>query len=200
MAINRLMSKYVKKLALKPGFRVCELGDQMITWVTPNVHADGFYREIGCGEYISIDGNGRGTVVADLNYPLPTFMPVVGEKNRLREWGQFDLVTDFGTGEHIFDQCQVWKTIHDLVKPGGFVALIRPTQGYQDHGFYNVHPTWISDIAAANCYDVSRFCQLTMTRGDNLFVIMRKLADTPFRIPQQGKYKKTLRPLRSIRC
>lgn len=199
MGINRVMEKFVRKLKLPPEFTVCELGDQMMTAVTPKVPAEGFYRQLGCSRYVCIDGNGRASVLADLNDPLPRLVVVRG-KPEPEELGQFDLVTDFGTGEHIFNQLQVWRTIHDLCKWKGFIALIRPTQGYPDHGFYNVQPTWVTDIAAANGYETVRLCEVATKRGTNVFAILRKIVDKSFIIPQQGRYQKTLRPLRSYRC
>jgi len=93
-----------------------------------------------CTEYRAIDLH--GTEIAwrhDLNEPLP-----IAET--------FDVVTNFGTSEHVFDQAQMFRSIHALVRPGGLAIHALPHQGGADHGFYNYHPTFFHDLAAANGY------------------------------------------------
>lgn len=181
MGILREPAAFVKKLPLPAGFSVCELGDQWLTYTAPHMLAADWYRERGCGRYESIDGNGKGTLTADLNEPLD------------RGIGQFDLVTDFGTGEHIFDQAQVWRTIHALTKAGGFIAFDRPSQGYPEHCFYNVHECLFRDLAEANGYEVLRLVRGETSRGELIRGVFRKIGDEPFQVPQQGRYRKALK-------
>src|SRR5262245_22979076 len=116
MGIQPEVAALIRALPLPKGFSVCELGDQGMCGEPIKRLAKVWYEEWGCGSYESVDGNGRGTLTADLNEPLALH--------------PFDLVTDFGTGEHIFDQAQVWRTMHALTKPGGYIAFDRPAQGY----------------------------------------------------------------------
>jgi hypothetical protein len=104
----------------------------------------------------------------------------------------FDVVTDFGTGEHVFDQAQVWRTIHYLTKRGGFIVFDRPHHGYPDHCFYNLHATLVHDLAAANAYDLIRFEAASTKRGALLRGVFRKTRDGIFENPQQGRYEKIL--------
>lgn len=174
---------------LPPGFSVCELGDQLIATKRINKPgrlwdrgpAEPFYRKLGCGEYVTIDGNGKATVLADLNLPLPDKL------------GPFDLVTNFGTTEHVFDQAQCWRTIHELTKAGGYIAFEQPSQGYEDHGLYNLHPGLIKDIAYANGYTFEHFETPDTPRGKLIRAVMRKPDDREFATPQQGKYRKKLK-------
>jgi SAM-dependent methyltransferase len=184
MGILKEPATFVKKLGLPKGFSVCELGDQWVTYTSPHRLAEEMYRGWGCGLYVSIDGNGRGTHTADLNLPLTLGL------------GQFDLVTDFGTGEHIFDQAQVWRTVHDLTKPGGYIAFDRPTQGYQTHSYFLADECVFRDVAAANGYTVVRFA-LGNTKRGQLYrgVFQKPSVEMPFVIPQQGRYHKILRPI-----
>jgi|GEM_PF-835741 len=69
----------------------------------------------------------------------------------------FDLVFNFGTGEHIFNVYQFFKTIHELTKPGGLMLHVMPFQGWVDHGFFNFQPTLYWDLAESNNYDVVGF-------------------------------------------
>lgn len=103
-----------------------------------------------CTTYRAIDLNGTATAWRhDLNLPLP-----VTET--------FDVVTNFGTSEHVFDQAQLFRSIHALTRPGGLMLHAVPHQGGPDHGFYNYHPTFFHDLAAANGY---RLVMLVLMSG-----------------------------------
>ena len=182
MGIFAEAAGWIRDLKLPDGFAVCDLGDQRMCGQFPAMKAEAFYRAIGCGHYVSIDGNGQGTVNADLNQPLDV------------ELGTFDLVTDFGTGEHIFDQAQVWRSIHNLIRPGGYLAFDRPSQGYGKHGFYQTNVCLLEDLAAANRYKVIHLKLATTPRGRlvrGLFRVPRHAV--PFVVPQQGRYQRSLR-------
>lgn len=181
MGILEMPAQFVRALKLPQGFEVCELGDQWVTYLSPHVLAEEFFRSLGCGRYVSIDGNGRGTVLADLNRPLTMKL------------GQFDLVTDYGTGEHVFDQARLWRTVHELTKPHGYIAFDRPVQGYEGHGFYNTHECLFHDIAAANDYEVIQLARTPTSRGELIRGVFRKGNGAKFLSPQQGRYRKRLR-------
>ena len=66
----------------------------------------------------------------------------------------FDLVTDLGTAEHCFNQFAVFKNFHDLCKADGVMIHALPAQGNVNHGFYNYHPRFFADLAAANKYEI----------------------------------------------
>jgi hypothetical protein len=189
MGIGPEPAQMLRGLGLPKGFTVCELGDQFFHsgdrrapgfWKSP---AEELYRELGCSRYEAIDGNGRGTITADLNAPLDPHP------------GKFTLVTDFGTSEHVFDFAQCWRTIHSLCKPRGLIIFEKPVQGYPDHGFYNIHKTFFMDVAVANAYTIDGLCYIKTNRGHHWRGIFRKTAETPETLvnPQQGKYQRTLK-------
>ena len=60
----------------------------------------------------------------------------------------FDIVTNLGTAEHIFNVHQTFKTIHDHTAPKGLMIHGLPFSGWVDHGFYNFNPTFYWDLAA----------------------------------------------------
>lgn len=182
MAIWRRMADALAELPLPKGFHVVELGSQELAYGV-RVPAVKLYKEMGCGRYEAIDGNSAGTIVHDLNLPL-------------HDIGTFDLVTDFGTGEHIFNQLQVWRTVHTLTKVGGHIAVIRPEQGYPGHCFYRTDECVFRDVAAANGYETLRLERIEASRGSNIFVIFRRTKKGDFQIPQQGRYHKDLRGLK----
>jgi hypothetical protein len=96
-------------------------------------------------EYNSIDVcPGLKTEILDLNFdPLP---------ERLRCY--HDVVMNFGTTEHIFNQWNCFEVIHDATKVGGVMYHQLPGTGYLDHGYYCYTPLFFKDMAAANGYEV----------------------------------------------
>jgi SAM-dependent methyltransferase len=125
-----------------------ELNEALAKYVPENEYAafdmaKFFYRVIFDYEtYHAIDLHGTPIALRhDLNTPV-----------ELTE--QFDLITNLGTSEHVFNQYQFFKNVHDLVKPNGLMIHSIPNQGAYDHGFYNYHPTFIFDLSSANNYEV----------------------------------------------
>lgn len=111
------------------------------------------YAALGIGQYLSADiGDPRADYRIDLNYP-------VQDQSR-----KFDLITNIGTAEHVFNVAQVFITIHQLLKDGGVVLHVLPTLGDCNHGFWNVHPTVYFDLARENGYEI-----LDYRYVDNMF-------------------------------
>ena len=48
----------------------------------------------------------------------------------------FDLVVNFGTTEHIVNQFNAFKVIHEATKPGGYMFHQVPSTGYLTHGYF----------------------------------------------------------------
>lgn len=67
--------------------------------------------------------------VHDLNTPCP---------DHLR--GQFDVVIDGGTTEHIFHIGQALDTCHHLLAPGGIMLAYVAADGWFGHGFFQTGP------------------------------------------------------------
>lgn len=179
MGILREPAAFVKSLALPEGFSVCELGDQWMSGLKRPQLAAEWYASLGCGSYVSIDGNGKADVTHDLNLPI--------------DLGPFDLVTDFGTGEHVFDQAQIWRTLHDLTKPGGYLVFDRPSQGYPGHCYYRVDRCLYDDLARANGYTVLWLQADETPRGELIRgCFQRPVEARPFVVPQQGRYLDSL--------
>ncbi len=95
----------------------------------------------------------------------------------------------------MFDQAQVWRTIHALTKVGGHIGIIRPEQGYPGHCFCRTDECVFHDVAAANGYEILKLERITAKRGDNLFVLYRRTRGGEFCVPQQGGYARDLRAL-----
>jgi hypothetical protein len=105
-----------------------------------------FYAALGFVRYVALDINTeRDSIVADLNAPFTV------EDSVYRQ--EFQLVTNNGTGEHLFNQGQVFRHAHELCSIGGVMLHVLPTgPGWTNHGFYNYEPIIFRDLAAANDY------------------------------------------------
>lgn len=153
-------------------------------------------------EYNSVDVcPGLKTVILDLNFDgVPDDMT-----------SHFDVVFNFGTTEHIFNQWNCFEFMHDALKVGGVAYHQLPASGYLDHGYYCYTPLFFQEMAQANNYAVEHMAVtpageskidalgITSMGGDsllsdgaplgennrvpalNIHVILRKTKDAPFR-------------------
>ena len=104
-----------------------------------------FYSSIGFSNYLAIDLNtNMNSIIMDLNRNF---------SNDYNFDEQFDLVTNNGTGEHVFDQKIVFENMHNLTKVGGIMLNILPFYMALNHGFFNFHPVLFRDLAYANNYN-----------------------------------------------
>jgi SAM-dependent methyltransferase len=101
-----------------------------------------FYAALGLEDYKSLDLRDKR---ADYSYDL----------NGSIDLGRrFDVVTNFGTLEHIFSIGNVLASMHEHLSVGGLALHVLPTRGDYNHGFYNIHSVWYRDLAAANAYEI----------------------------------------------
>lgn len=140
---------------------VCELGNQTArNWEIVNRYyprikqyktPQEFYAQLGIADYTSIDINSyNGSIIADLNVE--------------HEWEtQYDVVTNNGTSEHIFNQHAVFVNMRRLCRVGGVMIHSLPTS-YFDHGFYNYNPNLFFSVAKTNC-DEYLFGHITHVNG-----------------------------------
>lgn len=165
--------------------------------ITPAI----LYSQLGINQYRCIDADGRhNALVFDLNKDI--------QKEYLY-MEKFDLVTNHGTTEHCFDQCQAFRNIHNLCAPGGLMIHGLPFQGYLNHGFYNYQPSFYYDLAMANGYalvgmflnmhsesgditpysdDMMRYLYLPPGTNMMLFTVLRKIGNGEFVVPFNGQY------------
>lgn len=97
-----------------------------------------------CGvEYLAID---TSTEIPTLNLDL-NFDSVPGEHR-----GRYQLVTNFGTTEHVGNQITAMKIMHDLCAPGGLMYHNLPFSGFQTHGFVRYNPKFFWSLCRSNNY------------------------------------------------
>lgn len=125
MGLTNKVIIFQEKIIQKVGFqwqkiRVCELGAMNVRTMN-NIPAKKYYLEKKkVLEHISIDWNGMyGSLPIDLCLPVPEEM-----------LDRFHLITDFGTIEHVNNQYQVFKNVHDMCIKKGIILHTIPTLNY----------------------------------------------------------------------
>jgi hypothetical protein len=92
-------------------------------------------------EYTSFDVcPGIKTEIFDLN------IEQVPDRYRCR----FDVVLNCGTTEHVVNQLNAFRVIHDATAVGGISYHQLPAFGYARHGYFCYHEPFFRDLAAAN--------------------------------------------------
>jgi hypothetical protein len=132
--------------------RVCEFGDQC--FVEMDDHdlngrtCKKYYEEGGVELYIALDLSGRnGSFKIDLG------------KNQ-NFMAQFDIVTNYGTIEHVNEQYHAFKNMHDLCVRGGIMLHAFPAVGHwPGHGRYYYRIPFVYELARRARYDVTAVVQ-----------------------------------------
>ncbi len=105
-----------------------------------------YYRLLGFADYQAIDVNDRyGSLVMDLNRDLAAAYDY-------RE--TFSLVTNNGTGEHVFNQDAIYRNVHQLTQVGGLMLHVMPFYEFVNHGFFAIQPNLYPALAQANDYQL----------------------------------------------
>src|SRR6266849_4545945 len=127
--------------------------------------------------------------------------------------GKYGLTTNHGTTEHLLDQRNAFKMVHDFTKPGGLMLHALPFTVHLEHGFFNYQPNLFDALARFNSYEtlgiwvgpdwtlsslvpwqpkLLEFLTLNANTTHLLVVLQRKLHDMEFCIPVQGVYEPML--------
>jgi len=151
---------------------------------------------------VDIDGN-FGSLTLDIN-----FDSVPPERR-----GKYGLTTNHGTTEHLLNQYNAFKMIHDFTAPGGLMLHALPFTVHLEHGFFNYQPNLFDALARFNSYKtlgiwvgpdwtlsslvpwepkLLNFLTLNANTTHLLVVLQQKLHDTEFCIPVQGVYEDML--------
>jgi len=121
------------------GVRVLEFGDKR----NPNGLYRTWYESRGA-VYTCTDINGRnGAIAQDVRLPF--------------DFGQFDLVTNFGFSEHVSVQAPFWQNAYNATAVGGvFVGTLPKPNHWLHHGWSYWHPSdaFYREWAVANHLEV----------------------------------------------
>lgn len=83
-----------------------------------------------------------GTIEHDLNQPINS-----------EYFNKYDFLLDAGHLEHVFNTAAFMSTVASVLKPGGVALHFNPTQGYANHGFFCMQPTFYYSFYGANGFD-----------------------------------------------
>ena len=119
------------------GMKMMELGVQRMKW---NEHKTGknYFIAHGVGEHVSIDMNGRnGALKIDLSKPIDKWQKY------------FDMVTNYGTAEHVSPGIyECFKNIHNMTRVGGvMIHAGPPAGGCPWHSPYHYEPWFFEKLA-----------------------------------------------------
>jgi hypothetical protein len=105
-------------------------------------------------DYASIDIDGSpGSIPLDLNHDeVPAELV-----------GRYDIVTNFGTTEHVANQLQAFKIIHDLAAAGALMLHVLPAGGMPNHGLVSYNPKFFWMLGRSNGYKIAF---MTMGQSD----------------------------------
>lgn len=129
-----LLLEHVRNVGSLPGCHMMELGDQQM-YCHPNIPegsaAKSYFERFGV-RHTSIDLNGElGAIALDLSKPIenPDWM------------GTFDVVTDFGTSEHVGQKLEALyecrKNVHNFCRVRGLMVFANPKTGHWPrHGYH----------------------------------------------------------------
>lgn len=166
-----------------PGRKMMELGDQQM-YANPDITeaspAKEWFLRQGVAEHVSIDANGLlGALPMDLSKPIDK-----------PEWnGAFDLVTDFGTSEHVGKDLECLyncrSNCHRWCRVGGLMIFMNPKTGHWPlHGYHYFTLAHYEALGAACQYrvlEVSEHPTLgNFTTGWQIHAAFVKTVDIPF--------------------
>lgn len=180
--IIRLYSDIFKNIDLNKTYSVCELGRQNLVITknidedfknlyslfnkTPNhevmqlspkdnwgIRAKNLYESLGFN-YTSIDIDNEeknedpnSNIIMDLNF----------DYLENAHFNKFDLVTNYGTSEHLLNQLNFFKTMHDLTNKNGLMIHELPCMFGINHGMFKYEPKFFTDLARSNSYEILGF-------------------------------------------
>jgi SAM-dependent methyltransferase len=149
-----------------------------------------YVSEIGIQNYTSFDIDGRfGAIPIDFNLP-----------NEEYHTEDADFVFNLGTSEHVFDQSEIFRMMHQVLRPGGIFYHVLPYSNYIDHGLFSYSPCFFYSLAAYNNYEIiSIFINSSLSKEkfyavkdakkiegrSNIIVLMRKNINNLFVKPLQ---------------
>ena len=161
--------EWVERGWLKPGAAILDIGAQQIA-ATERVDAvNAFISRLGGRPYRpwlvkrNINGEFAGDVFTRAgfryasidykDYPYAIRLDLNVQALPREHMGRFDLVANHGTSEHILNQYNVFKVIHEAAAQNALMFHCVPMSGEPEHGIINYNPKFFYALAAANGYE-----------------------------------------------
>lgn len=139
--------------------------------------AAGLFRRAGF-HYSAVDyADFPGIIRVDLNLEsLPE-----------EHFGKFQFVANSGTSEHILNQYNVFKVIHDAAAPGAFIYHGVPGWGEYEHGIIQYSPKFFWALATANDYEIRRYWGWSSVELEELRPDIMRQIDFPRNRPPRSE-------------
>lgn len=120
--------------------RILELGNQHLYFDTESP-AKSFFQSMGI-DHVSIDLNGEdGAIPIDLSrswWHDYAYVPCQDRIHLIMTPRPFDVVTDFGTSEHVTDLWECLRNVHDATGEGSLIFHRNPEPGsWPGHGLWH---------------------------------------------------------------
>jgi len=201
MGLHRKNIKYFEEITefldykILQDMKLCQLGDAYIRRdakrylskiknmdYTKLGRASDYYRKLGI-EVVTIDlGVGPEKVRSDvLKYDL---------NKPIMDIGEFDFVMDLGTGEHVEDQFELFRNMHNMCKANGIIIRCNPSIRWgKPHGFYYYTFLFYQKLAHTYNYEIIDISEGSGKYGPKmrglswkhcLFVTLRKRQNNEF--------------------
>ncbi len=165
-------------MAMNDGSQIamCELGNQRFrgSLDVPTEKAKDYFEGIGI-KHVSIDINGLdGSLKHNLAKPIYVESMM----------GRFDIVTNFGTSEHVSDQYECFKNMHNLCRHGGiFIHAVPKIGSWRRHCRFRYTMDFFHDLSSKCQYEpiILKEIKHPKKKGKKLICAsMRKSFDVPF--------------------
>lgn len=166
------------------------------------IRAKIFYESLGIKYYsMDIDLDEENEDYSS-NYILDLNFDKISDNLR----NKFDIVTNFGTSEHIFNQLNFFETMHEITATNGFMISEVPCMFGINHGMYKYEPKFFTDLARSNSYIIHDFYlvedppslnfykwndanQIKSTKDLYIIAILQKTNSNKFCIPLCENYE-----------
>lgn len=161
--MNKILYPIMGNRMIELGRKKTKINDEWLTYKS-------FFESSGI-DHVSIDIQGEyGSLPLDLTKPV--------------DLEPADMLTNFGTTEHVGKQEPCWRNIHNLIKPGGYLVSMTPMEGdWWWHGEWYPKPEFYVHFAFLNGYEFEYFGIGRQEPFRNLDVRLKKVDDKPFVMP-----------------
>jgi len=196
----------VLKLDSCKGLSLCELGDLFMRKDTKFDYrrASIYFEQLGFRVVVIDLGIGTERIASDV-LRCDLAKPIDLDE-------QFDFILDYGTGEHITDQYEFHRNIHNLCRQGGVIIRSNPSDRFlnetdwqksQIHGIFHYTPEFFVKLAWKVGYKIIDLRDMTNDywprdprRRNYLYVSMMKRKEREF--PSREEFHETELELISV--
>jgi len=106
------------------------------------------------------------------------------ENDATPEPGTFDLVLNFGTTEHVLNQLNALRILHEMAKPGGLIYSFFIRGGHMEHGLVHYSDRFVDLWMRNNQYEQVWREDNDIKGEESTWIVVRK--------PREGSFRRVL--------